>query len=145
MVDKAAREAVGRKRIQTARLTSLIHLRRQLTDEKNSQLRAWYDQKTKVQESPKSGFYIPSFKAEMDLLLGNTKKSYLSRFYKLKIAHGAIATFFSRIREAETSECWWCRVAEQSVIYLYAKCQKWRAERQALRKNLRKAGIQWQR
>ena len=145
MADKAAREAAGGERIQTARWTSLTHLRRQLTEEKSSQLRAWYEQKTKERESRKSGFYVPSLKAEMDPLLGNTKKSYASRFYQLKTGHGAIGTFLSRIGEAETSECWWCGAAEQSVMHLYAKCRKWRAERQALRKNLRKAGIQWQR
>ncbi len=35
--------------------------------------------------------------------------------------------------------------AEQSVIHLYTKCRKWRAERRALKKNLKKVGIQWQR
>ena len=36
--------------------------------------------------------------------------------------------------------------AEQSVIHLYTKCRKWRAERRALKKNLRnEAGIRWQR
>ena len=78
-------------------------------------------------------------------LLGNTKKFYASRFYQLKTGHGAIGTFLSRIGATETAKCWWCRAAEQSVIHLYTKCRKWRVERRALKKNLRKAGIQWQR
>ncbi len=140
-----SREAAGGERIQTARWTSLTHLKRQITEEKKSQLRAWYEQKTKERESRKGGFYVLSLKAEMDPLLGQTKKVYASRFYQLKTGHGAIGTFLSRIGATETAECWWCGVAEQSVIHLYAKCRKWRVERRALKKNLRKAGIQWQR
>ena len=82
----------------------------------------------------------------MDPLLGKAKKVYASRFYQLKVGHGAIGTFLKRIGAAETAECWWCGAAEQSVVHLYTKCRKWRAERRALKKNLRnEAGIQWQR
>ena len=81
----------------------------------------------------------------MDPLLGNTKRFYASRFYQLKTGHGAIGTFLCRIGAIETAECWWCGSAEQSVIHLYAKCRKWRVERRALRKNLKKAGVKWQR
>lgn len=91
--DKAAREAAGRERIQTARWTSLTHLKRQITEEKKSQLQAWHDQKIEERESRKSGFYVPSLKAEIDPLLGKTKKVYASRFYQLKIGHGPIGTF----------------------------------------------------
>lgn len=99
----------------------------------------------KERESRKSGFYIPSLKAEMDPLLAKTRKLYAARFYQLKIGHGAIGTFLSKIGAAETAECWWCGNAEQSVMHLYTKCRKWRVERRVLRKNLGKAGIQWQR
>ena len=57
----------------------------------------------------------------------------------MKVGHGR------RIAATETAECWWCGNAEQSVIHLYTKCRKWRDERRVLRKNLGKAGIQWQR
>ena len=143
--DTAAKEAAGGERIRTAKWTSLTHLRRQITEEKKAQLLAWHDQKTKERESRKSGFYVPSSKAQIDPLLGKTKKFYASRFYQLKIGHGAIGTFLNRIGAAETAECWWCGDAEQSVIHLYTKCRKWRAERRALRKSLSKVGIQWQR
>ncbi len=142
--DRAAKEAAGGERIRTAKWTSLTHLKRQITNEKKAQLRAWHEQKTKERESRKSGFYVFSSKAEMDPLLGKAKKVYASRFYQLKVGHGAIGTFFKRIGATETAECWWCGAAEQSVIHLYTKCRKWRAERRALKKNLGKAGIQWQ-
>ncbi len=144
MADKVAREAVKGERIQTARWTSLIHLKRQITEVEKSPLQTWYKQKIKERESQKSGFYVPSFKVEIDTLLSNRKKSYVSRFYQLKGGHGAISTFLSRIKGIETAECWWCGAAEQFVIYLYAKCWKWRVKRWTLRKNLRKARIEWQ-
>ncbi len=106
MADKAAREATERERIQTVRWTSLTHLKRQITEAKKSQLRTWYKQIIKERESQKSGFYILSFKAEMDPLLGNTKKLYALRFYQLKTRYGAIGTFVSRIGAIETAECW---------------------------------------
>ncbi len=145
MVDKAAKEAAEGARIQTVRWTSQNHLKSQITEAKKSQLWTWYEQKIKERESRKSGFYVPSFKAEMDLLLGNTKKFYALRFYQLKTGHGAIGTFLSRIRAIEAAECWWCGAAEQSVMHLYTKCRKWRVKRRTLRKNLRKAGVEWQR
>ena len=144
--DRAAKEAAGGERVQTAKWTSLTHLKRRITEEKKAQLRAWHEQKTKERESRKSGFYVFSPKAEMDPLLGKAKKVDASRFYQLKVGHGAIGTFLKRIGATETAECWWCGDAEQSVIHLYTKCRKWRAERRVLKKNLRnEAGIQWQR
>ena len=68
-------EAAGNFRVQTAGIRcSLTHLKRRITEEKKSQLWAWHDQKTKERESRKSGFYVPFSKAEMDPLLGKTKK-----------------------------------------------------------------------
>ena len=142
--DMAAKEVAGGQRIQTAKWTSLTHLKKRISEEKKAQLLTWHDQRAKERESQKSGFYIPSQKAEMDLLLSKTKKYYASRFYQLKIGHGAVGTFLKRIGATETAECWWCGAAEQSVLHLYTKCRKWRVERRALKKNLRKAGIQWQ-
>ena len=82
---------------------------------------------------------------QIDPVLGKTKKYYASRFYQLKVGHGAIGTFLNRIGVAETAECWWCGDAEESGIHLYVKCRKWRAERRALKMSLGKAGVQWQR
>ena len=56
--DKAAKKAAGGERIRTAKWTSLTHLKRRITEEKKSQLRAWHDQKTKERESRKIGFYV---------------------------------------------------------------------------------------
>ena len=40
--DQAAKEAARGGRIQTTRWTSLTHLKRQITEEKKAQLRAWH-------------------------------------------------------------------------------------------------------
>ncbi len=143
--DMAAKEAAAGQRIQTAKWTSLTHLKRRITEEKAAQLLAWNDQGVKERESRQSGLYIPSQKAEIDPLLSKTKKYYAARFYQLKIGHGAIGTFLKRIGATESAECWWCGAAEQSVIHLYTKCRKWRTERRTLRKNLGKVGKSWQR
>ncbi len=56
-----------------------------------------------------------------------------------------MGTFLEQIEAAESAKCWWYGDAEQSVMYLYTKCRKWRTERRVLRRGLRGAGIQWQR
>lgn len=54
---------------------------------------------------------------QIDPLLGKTRKYYASRFYQLKIGHGAIVTFVNRIQVVGIAECWWSGDAEQSVIH----------------------------
>lgn len=46
------------------------------------------------------------------------------RYYQLKVGHGAIGTFLTRIGVIESPECWWCGVTEQSVEHLYTKCRR---------------------
>ena len=129
--DLAAKEAAGEERIRTAKWTSLAHIKKRINKEKTAQLTAWHNQRLKEREIRKSGFYIASFKAEIDPLLSKTKKYYASRFYQLKIGHGPIGTFLEQIGAAKSAECWWCGAAEQSVIHLYTKCRKWRTKRRA--------------
>ena len=88
---------------------------------------------------------FPCLKTQIHPLLDKAKKLYASRFYQLKAGHGAIGTFLERIGAVESAECWWCGDGEQSVMQLYTRCQKWRTERQVLKKSLDKIGIRWQR
>ncbi len=103
--NQTTNEAAREGRIQTARWTSLTHLKRQITKEKKAQFRAWHEQKIKERENCKSGFYVFSSKAKIDLLLGKAKKVDASRFYQLKVGHGAISTFLKKIRAVETTMC----------------------------------------
>lgn len=43
--DRAAKEAAGEGKVQTARWTSLAHIKRQITEEKKLQIYTWYQQK----------------------------------------------------------------------------------------------------
>ena len=122
------------------------HVKRQITEEKKSQIGIWHGQKTREREASRRGFYIPCINPQIHPLLGKAKKSCASRFYQLKTGHGAIiGTFLERIGAAESAECWWCGDREQSVLHLYTNCRKWRRERRVLKRNLDKLGIQWQR
>ena len=121
----------------------LTHIKRRITDEKKAQICTWHEQKTKERESSRRGHYIPCLKTQIHPLLGWTRNFYASRFYQLKVGHGAIGV--ERIGAAESATCWWCGDTEQSVMHLYTKCRKWRTERRVLSKDLRRAGIRWQR
>lgn len=132
-------------RVRTTKLTSLTHVKRQIKEEKKLQISLWHEQKAQEREASRRGFYIPCLKTQIHPLLGKTKKLYASRFYQLKTGHGAIGTFLEWIGVVESAECWWCGDGEQSVMHLYTKGRKWRTERRALKKNLDKIGIRWQR
>ena len=43
--DKAAKKAALGRRVRTAKWTSLTHIKRQITDEKKSQISIWLDKK----------------------------------------------------------------------------------------------------
>ncbi len=77
-------------------------------------------------------------------MLGNASKKYASRYYQLKVEHGAVGTFLTRIGVIETPECWWCGAEEQTVEHLYARCQTWRKQRRKLVRELEREGIRWQ-
>ena len=47
-----------------------------------------------------------------------TAKKYASRYFQLKVGHGAVGTYLARIGVIETPQCWCCGQAEQSVVYL---------------------------
>ena len=143
--DKAAKEAARREKVQTAKWTSLTHVKRQIKEEKKLQISVWHEQKAKEREANRRGFYIPYLKTQIHPLLGRATKLYAARFYQLKTGHGAKGIFLERIGAVESAECWWCGDREQSVMHLYTKCRKWRTERRDLKKNLDKIGIRWQR
>lgn len=50
----------------------------------------------------------------------------------------------ARIEVIETPERWCCGQTEQSIEYLYTKCQHWRKERRKLIRSLYKEEISWE-
>lgn len=64
----------------------------------------------------------------VDPTLESAPKKYQSRFYQLKVGHGAVGAFLARTGAIETPECWCCGEEEQSVehLYMYTKYRRWR-------------------
>ena len=142
--DKAAKAAAANERCQTARWSSLAYVYRKIKEAKELELCSWHQAKNEEREARNRNYYIPRLKPGIQPVLGQASKKYASRFFQLKVGHGAVGVFLERIGAVETAECWWCGQAEQSVVHLYAKCRKWRKERRVLKKELRELGIGWQ-
>ncbi len=104
----------------------------------------WHQTQTHERETSCRGFYIPWKKNGINPTLGSAPKKDASRFYQLKVGHGAVGTFLARIKVIETPECWWCGTAEQSVEHLYTKCRRWRKERRKMVRELYTEGVRWQ-
>lgn len=104
----------------------------------------WHNTETEDRETSRRGYYIPRKKGGISVTLGSAPKKYASRYYQLKVGHGAAGTFLARIGVIETPECWWCGVAEQTVEHLYTRCRKWRKQRRKLVRELEKEGVNWQ-
>ena len=92
-------------------------------------LTKWHETETQDREATRRGYYVPRTKEGISMALGSASKKYASRYYQLKVGHGAVGTFLVRIGVIETPECWWCGVTEQTVEHLYARCRKWRKQR----------------
>ena len=104
----------------------------------------WHEVKRQERKNSRRGYCIPWTKEGINPTLANASKKYASRYYQLKVGHGAIGTFLARIGVIETPECWWCGETEQSVEHLYTSCRTWRKERRILVRELEKEGIGWQ-
>ncbi len=143
--DKAAKEAAADSRAEVARWSSLTHVKKKITDAKNSEVCSWHQSRNEERERRSQSFYVPRLKTGIHPVLGQAPKRYASRFFQLKVGHGAVGVFLKRIGVTETAECWWCQRPEQSVHHLYTKCRKWRSEIRVLRKELQALGIGWQR
>ena len=85
-----------------------------------------------------------SISLEQKGALVRAPKKYATRYYPLKVGHGAAGTFLARIGVIEIPECWWCGVSEQTVEHLYTRCRKWRKQRRKLVRELEKEGVKWQ-
>ena len=90
------------------------------------------------------GFYVPQARSSINPVLCKALKNYATRYYQLKIGHGALGAFLVRIGAVETSDCWWCGAQEQTVIHLYTECRRCRRERRKLSRELGQHGISWQ-
>ncbi len=129
---------------QAERWSSLAYIKENLAQARRRELSKWHEMKTQEREVSRRGFYIPWTEAKINPLLGNAPKKYASRYYQLKVGHGAVGTYLARIGVIETPECWWCKETVQSVEHVYTRCRKWRKERRKLVRELEKEGVVWQ-
>ncbi len=122
----SARNRAERGGKLTDRWSSLAYIKRNAYDIRLRDLIKWHKLETQNREASCRGFYILRTTEGISLALGNASKKYASRYYQLKVGHGAEWTFLIRIGAIETPEYWWCRASEQTVEHLYARCRKWR-------------------
>ena len=115
-----------------------------MTESRYSELVKWHETKRDEREASRRGFYVPRLKTGMNELLSSAPKKYASRYFQLKVGHGAIGTFLAKIGVRETPECWWCGQGEQSVEHLYTKCRRWRKQRRKLVRSLSAKSVSWQ-
>ena len=143
--DKAAKEAAADSKAQVARWSSLTHVKKKITDAKNSEVCSWHQSRNEERERRSQCFYVPRLKTGIHPVLGQAPKRYASRFFQLKVGYGAVGVFLERIGVTEIADCWWCQQPEQSVHHLYIKFRKWRRKRRVLRKELHALDIRSQR
>lgn len=122
----------------------MAYIRKNVDEMRSRAVAQWHETEIREREISRRGYYIPRRKEGISLVLGNASKKYASRYYQLKVRHGAVGTFLASIGVIETPECWWCGALEQTVENLYARCRKWRKKRRKLVRELGKEGITWQ-
>ena len=142
--DLAAKNRAEKGGRLTERWSSLAYIRKNVEEVRSRAVARWHETEIRKREISRRGYYIPRTKEGISLVLGNAPKKYASRFYQLKVGHGAVGTYLARIGVIEAPDCWWCKEAVQSVEHLYAKCGKWRKKRRKLVRELEKEGVIWQ-
>lgn len=68
----------------------------------------------------------------------DAKKSVAARYLQLKSSHAVTGAYLLRISKACDAHCWWCGAIEQSVTHLLFRCRRWRRQRDAMLRRLRK-------
>ena len=140
----AARDRAERGGKLTERWSSLAYIKKNVYDIRLQELIKWHELETQNREASPRGFYVLRRTEGISIALGNASKKYASRYYQLKVGHGAVGTFLVRIGAIETPECWWCGAREQTVEHLYTRCRKWRKQRRKLVRELERVGVKWQ-
>lgn len=91
--------------------------------------------------------HLNKYKKWVQQALARIWYNFLQCFVRFvqRLDTGQSETFFLvRIGVIETLECWWGGAQEQTVIYLYSECPRWRRERTKPSRELGQHGISWQ-
>ena len=142
--DAIAKDAAYKGRRETDHWSSLTHIKAELQRIRSAELLMWHQSKSQEREATVQGFYVPQARSSISPVLGKVLKKYATRYYQLKIGHGAVGAFLARIGAVETQECWWYGAQEQTVVRPYTECRRWRKERKKLSRELGQHGISWQ-
>ena len=142
--DQSAKNRAHRGERPVEQWSLLTQIWKNLTESHSSELVKWHEVKRNEREASRRGFYVPRLKTGMNELLSGAPKNYASRYFQLKVGHGAIGTFLVKTGVRETSECWWCERREQSVEHLCTKCRRWRKQWRKLVRSLSVKSINWQ-
>ena len=116
--DLAAKNRAEKGGRLTERWSSLAYIRKHLDEVRSRAVAQWHETEICEREISRRGYYIPRTKEGISLVLGNASKKYASRFYQLKVGHGAVRTYLARIGVIEAPDCEWCKEAVQSVEHL---------------------------
>ena len=142
--DAVAKDVTRKGDRKTDHWSSLTYIKIELQKTRAAELLRWHQAKSQEREATMRGFYVPNEKSGMSPTLGRSLKRYATRYYQLKVGHGATGAFLARIGTVETQECWWCGAQEQTVIHLYTECRRWKREQRKLKRELGQHGIRWQ-
>ena len=92
--------------------SSLSHIKKKLNESNSQELVRWHEVKTQERESSRQRLYVPWIKGKINDVVGNKSKKYTSRYFQLKVGHGAIGAYLAMIGVFETPQCWWWGQAE---------------------------------
>ena len=73
--------------------SSLAYIKRNVCEMRLRELVRWHETVTQEREASRCGLYIPRTIEGICLTLGNAPIKYASRYYQLKVGHGAVGTF----------------------------------------------------
>ena len=142
--DQAAKNRAERVGQQAERWGLLAYIQKNLVQARAQELTRWHELKIQERKNSRRDYYIPWKKEDINLTLANAPKKYASRYNQLKVGHGPMGTFLTKIGVIESPKYWWCEAAEQFVEHLYTKCCRWRKEKRKLVRELEKEEIEWQ-
>ena len=95
--DLSARNRAEKGGKLTERWSSLAYIRRNMYEIRSRNLTKWHETETQDREATRRGYYVPRTKEGISMALGSASKKYASRYYQLKVGHGAVGTFLVRI------------------------------------------------
>lgn len=100
--DQSARDKSRRGGIPVEQWSSLTYIKKKLIESHSPELTRWHEAKIQERETSRRGFYIPRVEKRMSKIPGGTAKNYVSRYFQLKVGHGAVEIYLAEIGVIET-------------------------------------------